>query len=161
MSLQSFYYQSMQTLIGDVFLLANANALIAVDLRQRQDARYDHAIEQSTPVLEAVAQQLHEYFDGQRQVFDVPLEFDGTAFQQQAWRALLDVPFGETRSYSEQAQAISNPKAVRAIGLANSRNPIAIIVPCHRVIGKSGQLTGYAGGLELKRFLLQHEGLDL
>lgn len=161
MTAQTFYFQSMSSPIGDVFLLADEDALVAVDLRQQQDTRYTHAIEQPTPVLKIAAQQLGEYFNGQRKRFDVPLRFDGTPFQQQAWQALLDIPFGETRSYSEQAQAIGNPKAVRAIGLANSRNPIAIIVPCHRVIGKSGQLTGYAGGLALKQFLLQHEGLDV
>lgn len=105
----------------------------------------------------AVRRQLQEYFAGTRQVFDLPLAPQGTAFQQQVWAALCAIPFGETRSYGEQARSIGNENAVRAVGLANGKNPIAIIVPCHRVIGAKGTLTGYAGGLERKRWLLAHE----
>ena len=105
----------------------------------------------------AVIKQLHEYFSGDRRTFDLPLDLKGTPFQLQAWHALLEIPYGETLTYGEQAVAISNPKAVRAIGLANGKNPISIIVPCHRVIGKNGTLTGYGGGIERKKFLLQLE----
>ena len=101
--------------------------------------------------------QLTEYFAGTRQVFDLKLAAQGTAFQQQVWAALCTIPFGETRSYGEQARSIQNEKAVRAVGLANGKNPIGIIVPCHRVIGANGSLTGYAGGLERKQWLLAHE----
>ena len=101
--------------------------------------------------------QLQEYFAGKRTEFDLPLSFSGTEFQQQTWRALLTIPYGETRSYSEQAHLIGNPRAVRAVGRTNGLNPIGIVVPCHRVIGKSGELTGYAGGLDKKRFLLDLE----
>ncbi len=110
------------------------------------------------PVLAQAAQELAEYFAGQRRVFSIPLAPQGTAFQQAAWAALLAIPFGQTRSYSQQAQAMGKPKAVRAVGGANGRNPIAIIIPCHRVIGAGGALTGYSGGMAHKVFLLRHEG---
>ncbi len=108
--------------------------------------------------VENCIKQLKEYFDGKRKVFDVKLDISqGTEFQQEAWKALLDIPYGETRSYQEQAAAIKNPKAVRAIGGANHNNPISIIIPCHRVIGKNGKLTGYGGGLFRKEYLLDLE----
>jgi len=108
-------------------------------------------------VVAAGVAQLDEYFKRQRQTFDLPLELPGTAFQQQVWRQLLTIPYGQTASYLEIAQAIGNPQAVRAVGAANGRNPISIIVPCHRVIGANGQLTGYGGGLWRKEWLLAHE----
>ena len=109
------------------------------------------------PVLAATTRQLLGYFAGERDCFELPLDFAGTEFQQKVWQALLTIPFGETRSYSQIAQQIGSPKAVRAVGAANGRNPIAIVVPCHRVIGADGKLTGYAGGLDRKIWLLQHE----
>ena len=109
------------------------------------------------PVLEQTAAQLSEYFEGHRRQFDLPLDLEGTEFQVTAWRALADIPYGSTTTYSEQAAAIGRPSAVRAIGAANGRNPIPIVLPCHRVIGADGSLTGYAGGLDIKRFLLEHE----
>ena len=109
-------------------------------------------------VLLAAEQQLKEYFAGTRHQFELELDFTGTEFQKQVWQALLTIPFGETRSYSQIAQQIGNPKAVRAVGAANGRNPISIIAPCHRVIGASGGLTGFAGGLEAKQYLLALEG---
>lgn len=110
------------------------------------------------PALCALAEQLAQYFTWQRQVFDLPLDPFGTPFQQRVWQALQAIPFGETRSYGEQARAIGKPSAVRAVGAANGRNPLSIVIPCHRVIGANGKLTGYAGGLRLKRALLEHEG---
>ncbi|BBA52988.1 methylated-DNA--[protein]-cysteine S-methyltransferase [uncultured Fusobacterium sp.] len=108
--------------------------------------------------VEKCIEQLKEYFDKKRKVFDVKLDISqGTEFQQEAWKALLDIPYGETRSYQEQAAAVKNPKAVRAIGGANHNNPISIIIPCHRVIGKNGKLTGYGGGLFRKEYLLDLE----
>lgn len=112
---------------------------------------------QGCAVTQQAKQQLVDYFDGRRQSFDLPLAPAGTAFQQQVWQALLSIEHGRTASYSEIAQTINNPKAVRAVGMANSRNPIAIIIPCHRIIGANGTLTGYAGGLDKKSWLLQHE----
>ncbi|MDR2314244.1 MAG: methylated-DNA--[protein]-cysteine S-methyltransferase [Spirochaetaceae bacterium] len=110
-----------------------------------------------TPVLQRAAAQLAEYFTSRRRVFDLPLVLRGTAFQVSVWKALQSIPPGETRSYEEVAVQIGNPKACRAVGMANNRNPIAIIVPCHRVIGKDGSLTGYGGGLDIKRYLLTME----
>lgn len=109
------------------------------------------------PLLQNTEQQLQEYFSGQRQQFDLPLHFIGTHFQRQVWQALLTIPYGETRSYLQIARQIGNEKSVRAVGAANGKNPISIVAPCHRVIGSSGKLTGFAGGLEAKAFLLQLE----
>ncbi len=106
-------------------------------------------------------QQLSEYLNNKRQKFDLPLEQKGTDFQCQVWQALLTIPYGQVASYSDIAHHINNPKAVRAVGAANGKNPISIIVPCHRVIGANGTLTGYAGGLERKQWLLQHESKDM
>lgn len=108
-------------------------------------------------VLALTATQLHEYFAGERTAFDVPLDPDGTGFQKLVWQALEQIPYGVTRSYGELAKAIGRPAASRAVGMANSRNPISIIVPCHRVIGANGSLTGYAGGMRVKQWLLEHE----
>ena len=110
------------------------------------------------PVLVRAEKELSEYFTGMRSVFTVPLDMRGTSFQRQVWEALLDIPFGETRTYGQLANQLGNPKATRAVGAANGRNPIAILVPCHRVIGYSGKLTGFAGGLNAKAHLLRLEG---
>ena len=114
-------------------------------------------ISNSSTLLKDACRQLDEYFEGKRQIFDLALKPHGTDFQRSAWESLLRIPYGETRSYLQQAESILNPKAIRAIGQANSRNPIPIIIPCHRVIGKNGSLTGYAGGLDRKTRLLAHE----
>jgi methylated-DNA-[protein]-cysteine S-methyltransferase len=112
------------------------------------------------PILQKAETQLGEYFSGARREFSVPLDLRGTEFQKKVWRALLTVPFGQTRSYGEIARQIGNPNGSRAVGAANGRNPVSIIVPCHRAIGANGSLTGFAGGLETKRFLLalEHDG---
>ena len=102
-------------------------------------------------------QQLSEYFEGKRTDFDLPLDFDGTAFQKAVWNELMRIPYGETRSYADIAKAIGRPGAARAVGMANHDNPIAVVIPCHRVVGKDGSLTGYAGGLHLKAQLLSIE----
>lgn len=109
---------------------------------------------------EMAKKQLTEYFAGKRQRFDVVLDVDGTHFQKQVWQVLAQVPFGETHSYGWIAERLGNKNAVRAVGAANGKNPISIIVPCHRIIGANGKLTGYAGGLEAKEWLLQHEGVS-
>ena len=119
--------------------------------------RLPDLIKQPHTILELTKLQLKEYFEKKRQQFDIPLNFEGTDFQQKTWQALLDIPYGKTISYSEQAIMVGNPKAVRAIGGTNAKNPISIIVPCHRVISKSGKLTGYAGGIKNKEFLLDLE----
>lgn len=112
-------------------------------------------------VLSDAVQQLHEYFEGTRQTFSVTLAPDGTDFQHEVWRALQHIPFGTTLTYQDLAQALGKPKGARAVGSANGRNPIAIMIPCHRIIGRDGRLRGYASGLPIKRQLLQHEGASL
>ena len=114
----------------------------------------------SHPILVETARQLAEYFAGTRRVFDLPLDFIGTDFHKKVWAALLNIPFGETRSYGQIATEVGSPNAVRAVGAANGRNPISIVAPCHRVIGAAGHLTGFAGGLETKAMLLAIEGQD-
>ena len=111
----------------------------------------------SHPVLALACQQLQEYFSGSRQEFSVPLSMQGTVFQLAAWPALQRIPYGSTVSYKSIAEQIGRPKAMRAVGMANNRNPVAIIVPCHRVIGANGKLVGYGGGLDMKQWLLDHE----
>lgn len=109
------------------------------------------------PILAETATQLEQYFGGERMVFDVPLDLHGTEFQVSVWQALAEIPFGETSTYGDQAQRIGRPTAARAVGAANGQNPVSIVLPCHRIVGKDGSLTGFAGGLETKRFLLDHE----
>jgi O-6-methylguanine DNA methyltransferase len=116
-----------------------------------------HVAPQDHPHLEKLERQLAEYFAGKRKEFTVLLHPHGTEFEQQAWDYLRQIPYGETRTYGQQAKAIKNPAAVRAVGRANGHNDIAIVIPCHRVIGANGDLTGYASGLPRKRWLLQHE----
>ena len=112
------------------------------------------------PVLVATERQLAEYFAGKRKAFDLTLDFAGTEFQKKVWHALLTIPLGETRTYAQIARQIGHPTAVRAVGAANGRNPISIVTPCHRVIGSSGELTGFAGGVDVKARLLRLEGAD-
>lgn len=111
-----------------------------------------------TPVIRSVVEELDEYFKGTRKYFTFPMSPQGTAFQKQVWEALLEIPYGKTISYTDLALRVGNLKSIRAIGLANGQNPIAIVIPCHRVIGKDGTLVGYGGGLENKLWLLRHEG---
>ncbi len=115
------------------------------------------ADEGRTPLTDLAFQQISEYLNGQRRTFDFPYRLQGTPFQQKVWRALLDIPYGETRTYGEVAAAVGSPKACRAVGMANHQNPIMIAVPCHRVVGASGKLVGYRSGLEMKEALLQLE----
>lgn len=110
-----------------------------------------------TPLLKQAMQELDEYFSGRRKQFTVPLAPKGTLFQQKCWQALLQIPYGETRTYGQQAALIGQPKACRAVGMGNHRNPLPVFIPCHRVIGKNGTLTGYAGGMAIKAKLLQIE----
>lgn len=139
--------------IGQLTLIADNQFLREIRFGDDDCATVPH----SNAVLDKVNQQLQEYFDGKRKHFDVPLGPQGTEFQQQVWKTLLTVDFGELASYQDIANAIDNPKAVRAVGAANGRNPIPIIIPCHRIIGSNGKLTGYAGGLDIKDKLLTLE----
>lgn len=156
----AFAFKIVATPVGALKLVASDCGLAAILWEDDDPARVRlGAMAQAPdhPVLCAAERQLGEYFAGARATFDLPLDFQGTAFQQQVWAALLAIPFGETRSYAEIARAIGRPSAVRAVGAANGRNPISIVAPCHRVIGANGALTGFAGGLEVKRRLLALE----
>ena len=153
-------YMYMDSPVGALKLVAHDQALVAVmwDNEDHKRVRLAELIEDHQhPMLLRVKQQLEQYFAGQRQQFDLPLDFQGTDFQQQVWQALLTIPYGEKRSYKDIAVQIGNEKAVRAVGAANGRNPISIIAPCHRVIGSSGALVGFAGGLDKKQILLSLE----
>lgn len=153
-------YMYMDSPVGALKLVAHDQALVAVmwDNEDHKRVRLAELIEdRQHPMLLRVKKQLEEYFAGQRQQFDLPLDFQGTDFQQQVWQALLSIPYGEKRSYKDIAVQIGNEKAVRAVGAANGRNPISIIAPCHRVIGSSGALVGFAGGLDKKQILLSLE----
>lgn len=155
-----FVYKLIDSPLGKLTIVARASKLVAILWENEQPNRVrlgEMEQQDANPILLEVERQLQEYFKGQRQKFDLPLEFDGTEFQKQVWQALLQIPYGETRSYLDIATAIGNKKAVRAVGAANGRNPISIIAPCHRVIGASGALTGFAGGLEAKALLLSLE----
>jgi methylated-DNA-[protein]-cysteine S-methyltransferase len=145
------YTITFRTIIGNLYLYANEEAVISVAFSSKS---FPDLIEQETPLLEKTKEQLTEYFAGKRTDFDLPLQAVGTIFQKQVWTALQTIPYGETRSYKQIADRIGNPKACRAVGLANNRNPIPIIIPCHRVIASDGKLQGYAGGLEIKERLL-------
>jgi methylated-DNA-[protein]-cysteine S-methyltransferase len=154
------FYKTMTSPVGTLKLVAGDCGLVAVmwEDDDPKRVRIGETIENSEhPVLRRTEQQLGEYFAGGRTVFDLDLDFIGTDFQTQVWSALLTIPYGETRTYAQIARAIGHPTAVRAVGAANGRNPISIIAPCHRVIGSDGSLTGFAGGLEVKRYLLSHE----
>lgn len=155
--------RSLDTPIGELTLLASDDGLTHVLFADQAPADVGldaEDIEEGSatdPVLDATASQLAEYFDGERRTFDIPLDLGGTSFQREAWTALADVPYGETRSYAEQAESIGRPGAFRAVGAANGRNPVPIVLPCHRIVGADGSLTGFGGGLAVKEQLLRHE----
>ena len=138
--------------IGRVYIAADADAITNVDFKPISGAS-----EKETPLILQAVKELQEYFSGNLQVFDLPIRFEGTDFQIKAWNALKSIPYGKTVSYKEQAIAIGNEKAYRAVGAANGKNPISIIVPCHRVIGTNGSPIGYGGGLDRKLALLELE----
>jgi methylated-DNA-[protein]-cysteine S-methyltransferase len=150
--------QFLDSPIGRLRLVSDGEHLVKIEF-ENQYSGDEAANESSDPVLEASARQLKEYFAGKRRKFDLPLAAAGTDFQRSVWAALAAIPYGELRSYRDIAQSIAKPKAVRAVGAANGRNPLPIVVPCHRVIGADGSLTGFAGGLEAKTFLLELEGV--
>jgi len=157
----NYHYKTMDSMVGKLTLVATDKGLAAV-LWENDNPRRVRlgpvAENKKHPVLMEAETQLDEYFAGKRNRFSVKLDPKGTEFQNKVWDALRTIPFGETRSYGEIAKQIGNTKAMRAVGAANGRNPISIIVPCHRVIGASGRLTGFAGGLAIKEQLLSLEG---
>lgn len=143
--------------IGEAILLADDDGLRALLFPRGPTIGLAAEVPRASGGFEQVTEQLYEYFDGGRREFDIPLAPRGTAFQLRAWQALQQIPYGHTRSYGEQAAMLKDPHLTRAVGLANNRNPISIIIPCHRVIGADDSLVGYGGGLEAKRFLLDLE----
>ena len=156
------FFMEIDSPVGVLKLVANDISLIAVlwENETPNRVRLAELVENKQhPILLETKKQLSEYFEGQRKIFDLPLDFEGTEFQQKVWQALLTIPFGETRSYKEIAEQIGNVKAVRAVGAANGKNPISIIAPCHRVVGANGKLVGFAGGLENKDILLKIENM--
>ena len=156
------FTRGMESPIGQIALYADESALLGLAFEEDRHPRdWSGALAKATAVLLDAERQLQEYFGGGRKSFDLPLRPEGTEFQQRVWRQLMQIPFGETLSYLELARRIGNAKAVRAVGMANGRNPIGLIIPCHRVIGSNGDLIGYGGGLPRKEYLLKHEGARL
>lgn len=153
-------YKEMESPVGKLKLVATADALVAVLWEQERPNRVKldaMNLDSSHPILIETERQLTEYFRGARTAFDLPLEPHGSEFQKKVWQALREIPFGKTTSYLELANAVGSAKASRAVGAANGKNPLSIVVPCHRVIGADGSLTGFAGGLEVKAKLLAIE----
>ena len=156
------YVTYMKTDFCDLLLAGDESSLTEVSFAGREmkgftAGRREEETEEETPVLARARRQLEEYFAGERKAFELPLSARGTPFQKRVWDELLKIPYGETITYGELAARIGNPKAGRAVGMANHHNPISIIVPCHRVIGARGKLVGYGGGLDLKERLLAFE----
>lgn len=154
------YYKQINSPVGRLTLVANSKSLVAILWENDDPDRVKFSsleLSKDHPVLKRVERQLKEYFEGKRNRFDIPYEFYGTAFQKNVWKALSRIPYGEKRTYLDIAKEVRSPKACRAVGAANGKNPISIIVPCHRVIGSNGTLTGFAGGLDTKKFLLDLE----
>ncbi len=154
------YTTTLETPVGAIHLFATDGGLRYLAWPSAppvSEAIADTSEAPEHPVLRRASEQLEEYFAGERMRFDIPLDPRGTPFQRAAWQYLSKIPYGATRTYGEQAAAIGRPKASRAVGAANGRNPLSVVVPCHRVIGANGALTGFAGGLRIKRFLLEHE----
>ena len=174
--METLHSTTFNSSIGPLFLAASGTGLVALEFDARlpgqqtirpnpRDARAENRRSGSGPILfeesahamRTYIRELEEYFAGERRRFDFALDLRGTDFQQACWQALLRIPYGETRTYRDIARAVGRPKGFRAVGMANNRNPIAIVVPCHRVIGSDGSLTGYGGGLPRKKWLLAHE----
>lgn len=155
------YFTTLPSPVGVLLLTSDGRALTGLYLGENAGepvGGLEVGWQRSEEPFRVAIEQLNDYFSGRRREFDVPLAATGTGFQQRVWAALATIPFGETRSYGDIARSLGQPGASRAVGLANGQNPISIIVPCHRVIGANGTLTGYGGGLERKRWLLEHEG---
>jgi O-6-methylguanine DNA methyltransferase len=157
--METLFYFRTPSPVGSLFLAASTKGLVRLEF----EARVQNLNPKTTQLLESrkglapYLDQLNQYFAGHRREFSIPLDLRGTDFQLQCWRALLDIPYGETCSYRDLARAIGHPNAFRAVGMSNNRNPIAIVVPCHRVIAADGSLCGYGGGLDIKRKLLDLE----
>lgn len=147
------YQYTYSTPLGTLQIITDEEAVTKIFFGEKDRK----ATVEKTPLIEKVIQQLEEYFQGKRTEFELPLNPQGTPFQKRVWEALRTIPYGETRTYKQVAEMVGNPKACRAVGMANNRNPLPIVIPCHRVIGGNGKLVGYAGGLSVKEFLLSLE----
>ena len=156
--MESIYFTRTKSPAGPLLLALSSRGLMKLEFDRGQSTQGDNQTwQESASALDPWLRQLDEYFSGHRKSFSLPLDLRGTDFQLKCWRALLDIPYGETCSYRDIAQAIAHPQAFRAVGMSNNRNPIAIVVPCHRVIASDGSLCGYGGGLDIKRKLLDLE----
>lgn len=149
-------YEVYNMQIGKILIAENNGKIIRIETF-KENIKLDDLSRKETEVIKQAKMQLEEYFVGKRKDFNIPLEIKGTEFQEKVWKALLEIPYGETRSYLDIAKAVGNPKASRAVGMANNKNKIMIVIPCHRVIGSNKKLVGYAGGLEVKEKLLKIE----
>jgi methylated-DNA-[protein]-cysteine S-methyltransferase len=165
--METLYYSRLSTaLAGPLLIAASKDALVLLEFDRGtfppRAPQFRRAAWQEAPErTRAYADQLQEYFAGRRREFDFPIELRGTDFQKRCWNALLDIPYGETRSYAQIARTVGCPRGFRAVGMANHDNPVAVVVPCHRVLASDGTLGGYGGGLDLKRRLLELEGVSL
>jgi O-6-methylguanine DNA methyltransferase len=157
--METLFYVRTPSPVGPLFLAASTKGLVRLEFEARMQKPNPATtqLRESKPALAPWLRELNEYFAGERREFSLPLDLRGTEFQLACWHALLEIPYGETRSYRDIAQAIGHPHAYRAVGMSNNRNPVAIVVPCHRVIASSGSLCGYGGGLDIKRKLLDLE----
>ena len=162
--METLHYSRLDSPAGRLMLAVSNKGLVALEFdrgqfppRKIKNASWQESAEATEPYV----RELTEYFSGKRREFSFPLDLRGTPFQLKCWRALLDIPFGETRTYADIARAVGRPQGFRAVGMANNRNPIAIVVPCHRVIASDGTLCGYGGGLDVKQKLLELEGVLL
>jgi len=170
--METLHFANLHSAVGPLFLAASSRGLLALEFdarlpgqqsirpnpRHLRKEKAGFTFEESARRMRPYLKELEEYFAGKRRRFDFPLDLRGTDFQISCWRALLAIPYGETRSYADIARAVGKPNAFRAVGMANNRNPIAIVVPCHRVVASDGTLCGYGGGLDVKRKLLELEG---
>lgn len=148
------YIKNMNTTIGMITIIEEENQIIAIEINKKRE---EEGIKKETLLLKETEKQLMEYLEGKRREFNVPLNPKGTKFMKAVWTALQEIPYGEVRTYKQIAERVGKPKASRAVGMANHRNPIPIMIPCHRVIGSNGKLVGYALGMEKKRYLLEWE----
>lgn len=161
---EKIFFQTYKTTLGKIQISANSDAVVGVNFQSDfasaaglQSVHSGNFLNQETALIKETFRQLSEYLEGKRKNFNIPIDTRGTDFQKKVWNELKKIPYGEVRSYKQIAKSIGNPKACRAVGSANNKNPTAVIIPCHRVIGTNGQLIGYAGGLKRKKFLLNLE----
>ncbi len=157
MSHERMFHTKLESPVGELLLTADTRGITGLFMNAKEKIPNARSRPDDT-VFQEAKRQIAAYFAGALKVFDLPIVFTGTPFQNEVWKALCEIPFGETLSYGGLARRVARPGASRAVGAANGRNPISIIVPCHRVIGADGSLTGYGGGMDRKRWLLQHEG---